>query len=72
MVRWDDEPDALWLFTPQEILALPDGTKLEDIMGGFSVKGMHELDLDTRGGYTPHGMRRSFDPDLWTEMRLRA
>lgn len=52
MIRWNDE---LWLFTPEELLAIPPGTQLKNINGKF-VLASDQLDLDTRFGVTVYGI----------------
>lgn len=43
------------LITPAELAALPDGTVLVDIFGHEEVKGVDEIDNDTRFGYLAVG-----------------
>lgn len=52
MIKWDDK---LWLFTPEELLAIPPATRLKDINGEF-VLASDQLDLDTRFGATAYGI----------------
>lgn len=61
MTRWHDD---LWLFTPDELRQLPDGTVLESISGDFKTKGQDYLDMDTRFGHTAWGIRNPLDHEL--------
>jgi len=53
----DHEDGLLWLVTPKELEALPDGTKLESISGDSVTKGVDSIDKDTRGGLMAYGIR---------------
>lgn len=53
MTRWDEH---LWLFTPEELAQLPQGTRVTSIMGDSKIKGQDPLDEDTRFGYTAWGV----------------
>lgn len=44
------------LQTPEEFAQLPDGTELYSIMGKRAVKGVDEIDDDTRGGHLAFGI----------------
>lgn len=55
--RWSDrQDDPLWLLTPAELEMVPDGTVLVCISGERVVKGVDEIDDDTRGGYIAYGL----------------
>lgn len=53
MIKWDDN---IWLMTPNELAQLPDGTELVCINGQTVVKGIDNIDDDTRGGYLAYGV----------------
>jgi uncharacterized protein YbcI len=46
MQKWDEK---LWLFTIDEFNKLPDGIELTSIIGEKVIKGVDDIDLDTRG-----------------------
>ena len=56
---WDKSEDPLWLLTPDELKAVPDGTVLHGIMGGTTTVGVDVIDDDTRFGVTAWGLRES-------------
>jgi len=56
MHLWSEETN-LHLFTPTEFNKLPDGTKLECINGWTKVKGVDDIDMDTRFGHIAYGVR---------------
>ena len=62
MQRWDDKGhESLWLFTPEEMTKVPDGTILETIGGEFVVKGVDRIDDDVRFGHLAYGVRDPFN-----------
>ncbi len=61
MRQWDDH---LWLFTVEEYEQLPDGIELITINGKYAVKGKHNIDMDTRWGYTAYGVNHPMEHDL--------
>lgn len=65
MIRWDNkEKDSLWLFTIAEYEKLPDGVKLESIVGKTVVKGLDYIDLDVRFGHIAFGVRNPWEHEL--------
>ena len=56
MGAWWDEDKAIWLLTPEEFAALPDGTVMTDIDGEKATKGTDEIDNDTRFGHLAYGL----------------
>lgn len=52
---WELEDIHVDLITPEHFEELEDGTALVSITGEVSVKGMDEIDLDTRGGFIAYG-----------------
>ena len=73
MAPWDES--GLWLFTPKELDSLPDGTELETISGNKEIKGVNELDYETRFGHTAYGIRNPFEHELkalFIEWRLKS
>lgn len=73
MAPWDD--DGIWLFTPEELISIPDGTTLESISGDLRIKGVDYIDYDTRFGHTAWGIRNPFThdlKDLFIEWRLKS
>lgn len=75
MVIWDDKPNPLWLFTPDELNQLPYGTRLESISGNFVVKGKDYIDDETRFGHIAFGIRNPFQHELketFIEWRLKS
>lgn len=58
MGAWWDEEKTLWLLTPEEFRALPDGIELTDIFGETAVKGIDEIDQDTRCGLMAYGINK--------------
>ena len=54
----------LWLLTVTELHAIPDGTVVTSIMGNTKVKGLDEIDEDTRFGYVAWGL---FSPQFLSE-----
>lgn len=53
MHPWNEE---LYLFTPDEFNQLPDGTVLTSIDGETSIKGIDDIDMDTRFGHIAYGV----------------
>lgn len=49
------EQPKLRLLTPKQLLALPDGSIVWNIFNIKKTKGVDEIDMDTRGGYTAWG-----------------
>ena len=63
MGAWWDKEQTLWLLTPAEFAALPDGTKLVAIDGEEVIKGSGQfIDDDTRFGHLAYGIFHSKDP----------
>lgn len=58
-IRWNDDTDPLWLLTPAEYDALPDGQIVIAIFGYEWVKGTDYIDGDIRGGHLAYGLRES-------------
>ena len=50
------DPFDIWLLTPEEVESLPGGTTITNIFGDTKVVGQDFLELDTRYGYTAHGL----------------
>lgn len=70
---WDET--GLWLFSPEELNNLPDGTTVESISGDIRVKGVDYLDYDVRFGHTAWGIKDPFThdlKDLFIEWRLKS
>lgn len=63
MKKWNE---TLWLLTPEEYAALPDGTHLMSINNAISVKGTDYIDQDTRFGCIAYG----FTKELVTSQNL--
>lgn len=63
MGAWWDEEKTLWLLTPKEFEALPDGTELICIDGEVSIKGKDKIDLDTRLGHIAWGISHGATPE---------
>lgn len=61
--RWKEEPGSeenpLWLLTPAELPMVPAQTTLHCIDGTIAVKGIDNIDTDTRGGYIAYGILES-------------
>lgn len=53
---WDERDDKLWLLTPDEFGMLPDGVTLVCISGETAVKGIDDIDQDTRFGMIAWGL----------------
>ena len=53
----------IWLITPEQLDALPEGTKLISINGREVVKGSKEADQETMGGYLPFGFPNDSKPE---------
>lgn len=53
------DPDPVYLLTPDELGALPHGTKVTSIFAEVRVVGVDTFDNDTRYGWTAWGLRRS-------------
>ena len=56
MGAWWDKDKTLWLLTPDEFVALPDGAVLTAIDGEKATKGIDEIDNDTRFGHLAYGL----------------
>jgi hypothetical protein len=56
MACWWDEDHKLLLLTREEFAALPDGEVLTCIDDTTAIKGLDEIDDDTRGGHIPYGV----------------
>lgn len=56
MSAWWDEAHVLLLLTPEEFAALPDGEVLTCIDDTTAVKGVDDIDDDTRGGHLAYGV----------------
>jgi hypothetical protein len=56
MRRWDEK---LWLLTPDEFDALPQGVMLQGINRRYVVKGRDRIDLDVRAGCMAYGLTRN-------------
>jgi len=54
MQKWNE---TLWLFTTEEFNKLPDGTVLTSIDNNRAVKGIDNIDLDTRYGHIAWGVQ---------------
>jgi hypothetical protein len=61
MGRWDEK---LFLFTPEELNKIPDGTVVSCIDGRDYVKGTDILDDDIRFGYTAYGVKDPWNHEL--------
>lgn len=62
-VRDDMEGAAkLWLLKPEHLDLIPDGTSLVSIMWEVVIKGVDEIDPDTRGGCLAFGL---FDAQIY-------
>lgn len=73
MAPWDE--NGLWLFTPDELKLIPDGTELTSISGDLCTKGLDYLDDDVRFGHTAYGIKNPFDhqlKELFIEWRLKS
>lgn len=57
--RWNDDPDPLWLLTPEQYKRVPDGATLVSIHGVRKVKGVDYIDQDTRFGCIAWGFLES-------------
>ena len=71
MAPWDEE---LYLFTPEEVEQIPNGTELYSIMGMCAVKGKDTIDLDTRFGHTAFGVKDPWNhplKDLFLVFKLK-
>lgn len=51
--------DPVWLLTPQELEALPGGTRLHCIDKSIVVVGIDNIDNGTRSGYIAYGILES-------------
>jgi hypothetical protein len=47
---------VIYLLTPEQYAALPDGTEVVSIMNEKKIKGKDYIDDDTRGGYLAYGL----------------
>ena len=63
---WDDRANKLWLLTPVELEMIPAGTALVCISGCIVIKGIDEIDGDTRVGYLAYGLLNSQLPPVST------
>jgi hypothetical protein len=61
MRSWEDK---LYLFTPEEFKQLPDGTEVKSVRGNIKVKGKDIINIDTRYGYTPWGVKDPWNHPL--------
>ena len=61
MRKWSDECD-LYLFTPEELEKIPEGTVLTCINEG--IKGKDYVYIDTRYGYTAYGVKDPWNHSL--------
>ena len=61
MQKWDEN---LYLFTPEELSRIPEGTVLTCIDTENYVKGKDHLDDDTRFGHTAYGVRDPWNHPL--------
>lgn len=52
----------IWLITPDQLNALPDGTELISINGRKVIKGSKEANQETAGGYLPFGFTDETKP----------
>jgi hypothetical protein len=59
--KWDED---LYLFTPEELAKIPDGTVLSCINNENYTKGQDHLDDDTRFGHTAFGVKDPWNHDL--------
>jgi hypothetical protein len=59
MIQWESgaSREGLHLFTVEEFNKLPDGLELESINGDKKVKGVDNIDMDTRFGYIAWGVK---------------
>lgn len=55
MKKWNE---TLWLLTPDEYAALPDGTNVMCIDNEIAVKGTDYIDQDTRFGCIAYGFTK--------------
>jgi hypothetical protein len=72
MISWDD---TLWLFTKEEYEQLPDGIELTSINGDIRIKGVDEIDKDTRFGYLAYGVDNPAthpESELFTKFMLQG
>ena len=53
----------IWLITPDQLNALPDGTELISINGRKIIKGSKEADQETMRGYLPFGFPDDSKPE---------
>lgn len=61
MEKWDKD---LYLFTPEELARIPDGTVLTSINNKNCVKGKDYIDDDTRFGHTAYGVKDPWNHPL--------
>lgn len=61
MIRWNED---LWLFTPEEFEQIPDGTRVEGILGVIRTKGVHDIPRDLVYGHLSSGIRNPFKHEL--------
>jgi len=74
MQKWSNEDsNPLWLITKEEFDRLPTGIELECINGKKYVKGIDNIDDDTRYGHLAYGVRDPFnhkEKDLFLIFKL--
>lgn len=56
MSAWWDDDHYLCLITPEEFADLPEGAVVTCIDYTTAVKGLEEIDDDTRGGHLAYGV----------------
>lgn len=68
METWDEkghwQDDNLWLLSRYEFDQLPDGVEVTSIFGKTAVKGVDDIDLETRFGYLAYGIKDPFNHPL--------
>lgn len=57
----DEEGPFLWLVPQSHFDQVPDGAAMVSITGDVKIKGVHDIDQDTRGGFLAFGF---FGPQL--------
>lgn len=61
MLHWDSD---LYIFTPEELARIPEGTVLTCINEKNYTKGKDHLDDDTRYGHTDYGVKDPWNHSL--------
>lgn len=56
MAAWWDEDHKLLLITAEQLAEMPDGEALTCIDDTVAIKGVDEIDDDTRGGHLAYGV----------------